>query len=136
MNHGRDEKSLREAVLRLAHENRELRPLLLPLVKKGQGVHPDIANLFEGFFSRSKGVKGSLDKAIRELRKGIRLVADALEEELEAAHSGAFEFDPPPYPRDLDQLQLAISTYLTRNYGVKARFAQGFAEQVVRGENY
>lgn len=135
---------LRGALIRLARENPGgIRKHLVPLIReaadrhtKTAAINADIQNVFNGFYTNSSGVKGTLAQAIRDLRKAVDLVGKALEDELDEAHSGTFSFNPPRYPADQAQMELLIRKHLKRNYSIEDGFAAGFARQVVRGQNY
>lgn len=99
-------------------------------------VDADVQHLFEGWFTQSPGPKAALDKAMPSVRKGIAGVVKALQKELHQAQTGPFEFNPPRYPQDLEQMHRLMTNYILRRYGVTKQFASGLAHQIVYGENY
>lgn len=127
--------TLRNKLLRLAHEKPGLRADLLPLVREAS---LDNANLlFKNWYSGNKRIsaKALLDKWFTS--QGRNAITSDIANALAQEHEDALESDSLVFAAvSNSEMYSLLYSYILRHYGVTKQFAQGIAHQIIYGENY
>ncbi len=92
----------------------------------------DTDKLFEGWYSRKTSPKAALDDLVPAFRKHLDVFLKRMKEEVKAGQAMAGR----PMIVDGRELHNLIVKHLLANYGMERSLANGFAEQIVKGENY
>jgi len=92
----------------------------------------DTSSLFDGWYSRKTPPKAALDDLVPAFRKHLDVFLQRLKDETKAGEAMAGR----SMVIDGRELHKLIMQHLLSNYGMERSLAQGFADQIVKGENY